>query len=340
MKKLTIISALTIDNKKLSPLLSVVLKECDKLIVESSDKELMHQLSEAGVPYESFSEDLKEAEKLLERTQSQAVLYGIEGHPLLENGTLRRLAKEHEQVEIILPESPEQSVLSYLKEQPVKSSQFLPASQVNSDTIQTGQHVVISRLSEEEKMSQVTDSLLLKYPADYEVALLKKAQRSAYHLRWLSLEELKQRPADEVDSLTVIYCPPLKRDQQVKSFSTLQSYIDEVTGVNGDVWIREQSASSLIKYVREETEELIEAIEKEDTENWKEELGDVLVQILYQSSVAEREQHFTFEDVLEEINRKIRRRHPHVFDGVKATTPEEVDALWQKIKLEEKRQKK
>ena len=122
------------------------------------------------------------------------------------------------------------------------------------------------------------------------------------------------------------------------SLSTLQYYIDKVTDdEQGDVWIKEQSAQSLIKYLKEETQELVEAIEKDDTENWMEELGDVLVQLLYQTSIAEKEGLFTFEDVLETVNRKIRRRHPHVFDGVKAETPEEVDALWQKIKAEEKR---
>ncbi|MER2064128.1 MAG: MazG nucleotide pyrophosphohydrolase domain-containing protein, partial [Alkalibacterium sp.] len=139
-------------------------------------------------------------------------------------------------------------------------------------------------------------------------------------------------------NLRSLYIPPLDLDEQVTSLSTLQYYIDRVTDdEQGDVWIKEQSSLSLIKYLKEETQELVEAIEKDDTDNWMEELGDVLVQLLYQTSIAEKEGLFTFEDVLEAVNRKIRRRHPHVFDGVKTETPEEVDALWQKIKAEEKR---
>lgn len=68
-------------------------------------------------------------------------------------------------------------------------------------------------------------------------------------------------------------------------------------------------------------------------------VGRCLTQLLYQSSIAEKEGLFTFEEVLETVNRKIRRRHPHVFDGVKASTPEEVNAIWQNIKAEEKRGK-
>lgn len=340
MTKLTIISALSTGNKALSPSFSIMLKDHDKLVVKFADKNLIRYLTEANLPFEILPEKAAVAEKLLKTAQSKAVIYATEENPLLINETVKTLSKSHIKVDIILSESPEQSLLSSIKGQPIKSCQFLTASQINQDTIQPGQHVVVSRQLEKVDMSQVINRLLENYPADWEVALLEEKQHLTFRLRWLSLKETSQLPDQELNAIDVMYCPPLKRDQQVKSFSTLQSYIDEVTGPNGDVWIKEQSASSLIKYVQEETGELIEAIEKNDIENWKEELGDVLVQILYQTSIAEKDQHFTFEDVLEEVNRKIRRRHPHVFDGVKATTPEEVDALWQKIKLEEKRLKK
>ena len=82
---------------------------------------------------------------------------------------------------------------------------------------------------------------------------------------------------------------------------------------------------------------MISAIENEDIDNIIEELGDVLMQVMYQTNYGERTGYFNLEDVLETLNHKLRRRHPHVFDGVKVETVEELDALWQKIKAEEKR---
>ena len=64
------------------------------------------------------------------------------------------------------------------------------------------------------------------------------------------------------------------------------------------------------------------------------------MQIVYNTNFGERSGYFSFEEVIETLNKKLRRRHPHVFDDVKAETPEEVDAIWQKIKAEEKRNNK
>ncbi|HRG30254.1 MAG TPA: MazG nucleotide pyrophosphohydrolase domain-containing protein, partial [Trichococcus flocculiformis] len=87
---------------------------------------------------------------------------------------------------------------------------------------------------------------------------------------------------------------------------------------------------------KEECEEVAEAIQNDDIDNLIEELGDILLQVFYHASFGEREGFFTMEDILETLNKKLRRRHPHVFDGVKADTIEEIDKMWQAIKAKEK----
>ena len=89
----------------------------------------------------------------------------------------------------------------------------------------------------------------------------------------------------------------------------------------------------------EETEEFIEAVKKEDDINMVEELGDILMQVLYHTNLGERSGYFSLEEVLETLNKKLRRRHPHVFDGVEAKSIEEVEILWQEIKAKEMRGK-
>src|SRR5699024_6542007 len=147
---------------------------------------------------------------------------------------------------------------------------------------------------------------------------------------WLPLSELDY--FEGVHNLRYVYVPPLERDQVVYSFATLQSYTEDVLGDNGDVSATQLIGEELLKFFQEELDELKAAYAKDDMNNVVEELCDLLMQLLYQTGIGENEELFSLEEVLEGINKKMRRRHPHVFDGVKAETPEEVDAIWQKIK--------
>ena len=119
-------------------------------------------------------------------------------------------------------------------------------------------------------------------------------------------------------------------DDLVETFAILR-------GPNGCPWDKKQTHETLIKNMREESEELIAAIEKKDTENMKEELGDVLLQVLLHAQIAKEEGLFTIEDVMQDLYDKLHRRHPHVFgDHAKAASPEEALAVWKEMKKKEK----
>ena len=104
----------------------------------------------------------------------------------------------------------------------------------------------------------------------------------------------------------------------------------------GDIWVQEQTHESLLPYLKEESEEVFEAIANNDEDNLIEELGDILLQVIYHAGHAEQEGTFSLEDILETLNRKLRRRHPHVFDGYPVETIEDIDTMWQAIKKKEK----
>ena len=119
-------------------------------------------------------------------------------------------------------------------------------------------------------------------------------------------------------------------EELVETFAILR-------GPNGCPWDRKQTHESLIKNLREESEELVCAIEKKDPENMKEELGDVLLQVLFHAQIAKEEGLFTIEDVIQVLYDKLHRRHPHVFGEAKATSPEEALAVWKEMKKKEKK---
>lgn len=104
----------------------------------------------------------------------------------------------------------------------------------------------------------------------------------------------------------------------------------------GCPWDREQNHRSIAHNLLEETYEAFDAIQKEDANSLKEELGDVLLQIVFHAQMASEEDKFDIDDVVRSIISKIKRRHPHVFGNQKLKSSKEVLEQWEKIKKEDK----
>lgn len=109
---------------------------------------------------------------------------------------------------------------------------------------------------------------------------------------------------------------------------------------DGCPWDRVQTHESIRKNFIEETYEVVDAIDRRDYELMREELGDVLMQVIFHSIMEEEEGRFTFADVCDEVCKKLILRHPHVFGNVSAETPEEVLRNWDAIKMASKSQEK
>jgi XTP/dITP diphosphohydrolase len=114
--------------------------------------------------------------------------------------------------------------------------------------------------------------------------------------------------------------------------------MDRLRSPGGCPWDAEQTHSSLLPYLREETEELVEAVESGDRQHMAEELGDVLLQVAFHARVAEDDpsEPFDIDTVAGLLVDKLVRRHPHVFADGDASTPEEVEANWERIKEAER----
>jgi nucleoside triphosphate diphosphatase len=111
------------------------------------------------------------------------------------------------------------------------------------------------------------------------------------------------------------------------------------TPVTGCPWDLEQDFASIKPYTIEEAYEVADAIERNDMDDLCEELGDLLLQVVFHARMAEEAGEFSFGDVVEAITKKMIRRHPHVFDRSDADTPGAVKAQWDAIKAEEKRER-
>ena len=135
----------------------------------------------------------------------------------------------------------------------------------------------------------------------------------------------------------------MQNNDKQYTYKDLLEIIKMLRGENGCPWDREQTHESLKPCMMEEAAELLASIRIFDQtgnpENMREELGDVLLQVVMHAQIAEEEGLFTMADVVDEISRKMVRRHPHVFGTGSADTPEEVLMNWEEIKKQEKKEK-
>lgn len=120
---------------------------------------------------------------------------------------------------------------------------------------------------------------------------------------------------------------------------TFAAFVDTIAALrapNGCPWDREQTHESIARNMIEEAYEAVDAIEQHDAMHLREELGDVLLQVVLQSQIAADAGEFTVADVCRDVNAKMIRRHPHVFGEAAAGSAEDVLSIWDNVKLAEK----
>jgi len=118
-------------------------------------------------------------------------------------------------------------------------------------------------------------------------------------------------------------------------FKELLNIMEKLRGEKGCPWDKEQTRESLKPYIVEEVYELLDAIEENDPEKIKEELGDLLFQIVFQSQIARENKEFDMSDIIDMIAKKMVSRHPHVFGNTTCSTSDEVVAQWEVQKKRE-----
>ena len=126
----------------------------------------------------------------------------------------------------------------------------------------------------------------------------------------------------------------------MENWKKLVEIIATLRAPNGCQWDREQTHTSLRPNMIEEAYEAVDAIDENNMEHLKEELGDVLLQVVLHSQIAKEEGAFDIEDVAGDLNKKLIHRHPHVFGNTKAESTKEILENWDKLKAEEKKERK
>jgi len=269
--------------------------------------------------------------------RAEGVIYAVPGHPLVGESSVQRildLAKERGlPVRIVEGLSFVEPVCTRLGLDPLNGLQV-------ADAMMLAQHyypefnpdlpLLIGQLYHRELASDVKLILMMVYPDEHPVTLVAAAGTEAESLRVVPLYQLDRREA--FDHLTSLYVPAMA---QPGSLAAFQEIVARLRSPGGCPWDREQSHDSLRPFLLEEAYEVLQALDDGDLGALREELGDLLLQILLHAQIAIEQGEFKMADIVSHIVAKLKRRHPHVFGEVQVANVEEVLTNWEKIKGQE-----
>lgn len=314
-----------------------VLMGASKLFVRTSWHPVLDELE--GLRYESFDSLYEEAdtfddlyleiaEKLIQLSKEEDIVYAVPGSPFMAERTVQYLL-ERDQVKIISGVSFLEPLLTSLRIDPVEGLLVIDA--LGEFSVKGDKHTVLLQVYSREVASRVKLALMEQLEDDRLITIIKWAGLKEELIKVVPLYELDHE--DLFDHLTSLYIAPGERR---KDYEALKEVTRRLRAPGGCPWDQEQTHESLKRYLLEECYEVMHAIDTEDLDALEDELGDLLFQAFFHAQIASEEGYFTIDDVVEGITEKLIRRHTHVFEGDSASNPEEVMDIWEKNKKKEK----
>ena len=289
--------------------------------------------------YDSFDDVYKYiAEDLITKIKDdEDLIYAVPGHPLVAEKSvinLIELCKENNiQYEVLPAVSFVDAMMEALQVDPIEGVKIIDAFDMKNQILDKRVGTIITQVYNNFIASEVKLRLLEGYEDDTEIIFVRAAGVEGLEsIRKIPLYELDWQ--EDIDYLTSIYIP--KDLGNKKDFQDLLDIIETLRNPGGCPWDREQTHESLKSALLEECYEVIDAIENKDEDALIEELGDVLLQVVFHASIGKEDGYFDIMDVIGGISNKMINRHPHVFGNEKANTSEQVLVNWDEIKKEEK----
>lgn len=325
------------------------LKKADKVFLRTEKHPTVEYIKELGIDYETFDikyetkDNFEEvyssiAKELIEESEKsdRDIVYTVPGHPLVAEKSVKLLINLCKENNIEFKIVPAVSFIDCLMERlnidPVDGLKIIDAFDMKSQKMNKREGTIITQVYDKFIASEVKLELMNYYKDDTMVYFVRAAGIE-------DLEEIKEIPLYEldrqenIDHLTSVYVP--KDVNNSYDFYDLLDIMDKLRSEDGCPWDAKQTHDSLKKYLIEETYEVLEAIEKDNIDMLVEELGDVLLQVIFHSQIGKEDGYFNIKDVIKSICEKMIMRHPHVFGDVSVKNSDEVLQNWDKIKNKE-----
>ncbi len=323
-----------------------IMKSADNVYLRTCKHPNVDYLKELGITFSTFDLVYDEGdsfdqvyETIAERIVAQEnVVYAVPGHPLIAEKSVQLILKQAKKAGVKVRIHPALSfidaVVNLLQVDPIEGLKIIDGLQLSSQRPDINTGNIVTQVYSRMVASDIKLQLMETYSDDQEVVLIRAAGvpdiEKAEHMPLYEIDRVEW-----VDYLTSLYIPPVKEDKQ-RGFQGLLRVMERLRGENGCPWDKEQNHETLKRYLIEESYEVVDAIENRDMDALCEELGDVLLQVVFHSQIAREFGEFDINDVTQGVIDKMINRHPHVFGDENMDTSEEVLDRWEEIKLEEK----
>ncbi len=267
----------------------------------------------------------------------EGVVYAVPGHPLVGEATVTRILQAARAANIPVRIVPGVSfiepTLTALALDPLDGLQIVDALDLvgaHYPMFNPDMPALVAQVYSRTVASDLKLVLMEAYPDEHSVALVHAAGTATEQVLWGPLYEIDHSDATP---LTSLYVPPLPT---ISGFEHFQETVAHLRSPEGCPWDREQTHASLRATLLEETYEVLEAIDTEDMHALREELGDLLLQVVMHGQIASEEGEFRMTDVIAGIDAKLKHRHPHVWGNVRVADAQEVTVNWELIKRQER----
>ena len=325
-----------------------VLENNERVLLRTEKHPTVEYLSKKNILFKTYDSKYEESDSFDEVYENIArdivkihregdLVYAVPGHPLVAEKSVFNLISLCNENRIEYKVIPAVSfidvMMEALKLDPIEGLKILDAFELESQILDKRIGTIITQVYNSFIASEVKLKLSEYYRDDTEIYFVRAAGiRGKESIRKIPLYELDRQ--EDIDYLTSIYIP--KDLDNKKDFYDLVNIIETLRGDNGCPWDREQTHDTLKSALIEESYEVIDAIENEDDDALVEELGDVLLQVIFHSSIGKENEFFNITDVIEGICNKMIYRHPHVFGDEKVTNSSRVLENWDELKKKEK----
>ena len=357
-----------------------IMQGCEQVILRTAVHPTVAELAKQGVKYTScddlyeagasFEEVYQNVvTRVLTAAHKGDVVYAVPGSPLVAEKTVVLLREQAKAQSLELAIKPSMSFLDLayvaLGIDPIAGLRIIDAQDFGA-IADAGQYpLMITQVYSQLVASDLKIALMENLPDEYELYFLRNMGLEDEECRPVKLFELDRQP--KIDHLTSVYIPPMGEDENMpcgimafgedEEEEAVENMVDTASFDDVDIqplvdvmrtlrepggcpWDREQTHASIRSNMIEEVYEYLEAVDAEDTEGMREELGDILMQIVFHARMAEEAGRFDLQDVIDEVVDKLIRRHPHVFGETKVTGSDEVLVNWEAIKKTEKTERK
>lgn len=332
-------------------------EETKKLLTEEACVRLrtakhptVEELKEEGYTFQSFDHVYEEKDTFDEvydtitesclalAEETGRLIYAVPGSPLVAERTVQMLRERSNKRGVKLTILPAMSFLEVLYVRlgvdPINGLTILDGDDIGKLAPDNTVALVITQVYDRAVASEVKLALMEQYDDEQTIVFVRNLGLDDEEIREIPLYELDRQP--NIDHLTSVYVPGKELREQTFDMQPLTDVMATLRSPGGCPWDIEQTHESLRRYLIEEVYEVIEAIENEDAPLLCEELGDLLLQIVFHARVAEECGEFSMQDVIDGVTEKMIRRHPHVFGDITVNDAGEVLVNWDAIKAQEK----